>query len=173
MLAQHRTQRLLLHALGEEHIPELHRMHSEARTMATLGGVRTLAETTAIARASAEHWQQYGFGLWMAYDVETGRFAGRGGLKQTMVEGQDLVEVVYGFLPEHWGRGLATELAAECVRVGFQTLRLRQLACFTLTTNTASQRVMQKVGFCYARDFEHAGLPHQLFLLPASLPRGD
>ncbi len=173
MLSHHRTPRLLLRALREEHIQELHHMHSDARTMATLGGVRTLAETTAIARASAEHWQQYGFGLWMAYDAETGRFAGRGGLKHTIVENQDLVEVVYGFLPEHWGRGLATELAAECVRVGFERLLLPELACFTLTTNTASQRVMQKVGFRYVRDFEHAGLPHRLFLRRARSSQGD
>jgi RimJ/RimL family protein N-acetyltransferase len=33
----------------------------------------------------------------------------------------------------------------------------------TLTTNTASRRVMEKLGMNYERDIEHAGLPHVLY----------
>jgi RimJ/RimL family protein N-acetyltransferase len=46
------------------------------------------------------------------------------------------------------------------------------LVCFTLTTNHASQRVMEKVGFRYERDVLHAGLPHVLYRLSASAWRG-
>lgn len=137
-------------------------MHENPETMATLGGVRARAQTEEITRSMVAHWRAYGFGLWIAYEAESGRFAGRGGLKHADVDGQDMVEVAYGFMPEMWGRGLATELARECVRVAFEDLELADLACFTLTTNRASQHVMQKVGFRYKRDFMHAGMPHVL-----------
>jgi RimJ/RimL family protein N-acetyltransferase len=38
---------------------------------------------------------------------------------------------------------------------------------FTLTTNRASQRVMEKAGLGFDRRIEHAGLPHLLYRLSA------
>ena len=40
---------------------------------------------------------------------------------------------------------------------------MRDIVCFTLPTNRASQRVMEKVGFVYERDITHANLPHVLY----------
>jgi RimJ/RimL family protein N-acetyltransferase len=68
-------------------------------------------------------------------------------------------------VPDFWGRGLATELARESVRVGFGVLGVADLVCFTLPTNARSRRVMEKAGFRYERDVEHAGLPHVLYRL--------
>jgi RimJ/RimL family protein N-acetyltransferase len=42
------------------------------------------------------------------------------------------------------------------------------VVCFTLTTNRASQRVMEKAGFEYERDIVHAGLPHVFYRITAS-----
>jgi RimJ/RimL family protein N-acetyltransferase len=36
---------------------------------------------------------------------------------------------------------------------------------FTLPTNAASRRVMEKCGFSYEADFKHAGLDHVLYRL--------
>lgn len=38
-----------------------------------------------------------------------------------------------------------------------------ELVAFTLPHNAASRRVMEKAGFAYERDTEHAGLPHVLY----------
>ncbi len=165
MFEHHATARLRLERLTAEHVEDLFRLHTDPAVMATLGGVRSREETEAMLHAATAHWGTYGFGLWMLYDIDSGRFAGRGGLKHASVEGCDEVEVAYGLMPELWGRGLATELARESVRIGFEALNLSHLVCFTLTTNQASQRVMQKVGFRYERDFVHAGLPHVLYRL--------
>jgi RimJ/RimL family protein N-acetyltransferase len=81
------------------------------------------------------------------------------------VGGRDEVEVGYGIVPEFWGQGMATELARESVRVGFAVLGRADLVSFTLPTNQKSRRVMEKAGFRYERDVEHAGLPHVLYRL--------
>jgi RimJ/RimL family protein N-acetyltransferase len=79
------------------------------------------------------------------------------------VGGVDEVEVGYGLMPEYWGRGLATEIARACVRIGFDQLGLRSLVAITRPVNVASQRVMLKAGLAYERDIVHAGVPHMLF----------
>lgn len=78
------------------------------------------------------------------------------------------MELVCALMAEYWNRGLATEMAEEILSVAFEKLGMADVICFTLTTNRASQRVMEKAGFEYERDIVHAGLPHVLYSLTAS-----
>ncbi|MBI1816268.1 MAG: GNAT family N-acetyltransferase [Deltaproteobacteria bacterium] len=158
-----RTARLRLTRMQASDVDDLARMHRDPQVMATLGGVRSAAETTQIVERLVAHWAQQGFGYWLVRDLATDRFAGRGGLRHVAVGEREEVEVAYALMPEFWRRGLATELARECVRVGFAELQRADLVCFTLTTNRASQRVMECAGFVYERDVIYADLPHVLY----------
>ena len=164
-LDDRRTARLLLERMRPRDLDDLCRMHRDPAVMATLGGVRSDDTTAEFVRGAVSHWEQHGFGFWTVRDCATGRFAGRGGLLHTPAGGGDDVEVAYGFLPEFWGRGLATELAGESLRVAFDVLRLPDLVCFALETNRASRRVMEKVGFRYERDIVYHGMPHVFYRL--------
>jgi RimJ/RimL family protein N-acetyltransferase len=168
LLADRRTPRLLLQRITLRDLPAIERMQADAQTMATLGGVRDAATSRRMLEDWIAHWDAHGFGLWLARDAATGEFAGRGGLEHTVVGGRPEIEVAYGFLPAFWGRGLATELADASVRAGFEELDLADLVCFTLTTNRASQRVMEKAGFAFEREVEHAGFLHRLCRLRAT-----
>ncbi|HEY7428693.1 MAG TPA: GNAT family N-acetyltransferase [Gemmataceae bacterium] len=159
------TPRLLLRRMRAEDLDDLTRMHLDSRVMATMGGVRSPAETKEWLDRQMNHWEQHGFGLWLAHDRPTGQFAGRGGLHHVEMDGRDEIEVGYCFRAEFWGRGLATELARESVRVAFTVVNLPELVCFTLPTNLASQRVMQKAGFRYERETIWKNLPHILYRL--------
>ncbi|HWG46916.1 MAG TPA: GNAT family N-acetyltransferase [Gemmataceae bacterium] len=171
------TSQLLLRRMRAEDLDDLTRMHLDPHVMATLGGVRSPAETKEWLGRQIDHWEQHGFGLWMVREPQSGRFMGRGGLHHVEIDGHDEIEVGYTFLAEFWGRGLATELAHESVRVAFEILQLPEIVCFTLTTNHASQRVMQKAGFRYERDLIYKGLPHVFCRLTAGealcSPRGN
>ena len=131
--------------------------------MALLGGVRDKAGTVAYLEMNVKHWADHGFGMWMLRDAATSAVIGRAILRHLDVEGVDEVEVGYGFMPEYWGRGLATEIAQACVRIGFDQLALASLVAITTRPNVASQRVMQKAGLAYDRDVVDAGVPHVLF----------
>ena len=157
-----RTKHMMLSRVQESDRSHFLAMYSDPRVMATMGGVRSEQQTDELLQIDLTHWQRHGFGRWIARDLVTGQFAGRGGLRHCTIGGRDEVELGYAFLSPYWGRGLATELAAESVRVGFELLGLPELVCFTLPTNAASRRVMEKVGFRYERDVVHAGLPHIL-----------
>ena len=163
-----RTARLLLSRVRAADLDDFVRMYDDPRVMATLGGVRPAAWTAQYLERQLAHWDRHGFGFWTARDLLTGEFIGRGGLRYATVEGREEVEVGYGMRAEHWGRGLATELARESVRVGFTEIQRPDLVCFTLPSNSASRRVMEKVGFRYVRDVVYADLPHVLCRLTAS-----
>ena len=171
-LSARRTERLSLSRIGAADLADLCAMHRDVDVMATLGGVRSDALSAEILAQLMAHWDEHGFGYFMARDRRSGAFVGRGGLRKVLVGGGPEVEVGYALMPEYWGRGLATELARECARIGFDELGRQDLVAFTLPTNDASKRVMQRVGFLYERDVIWAGMPHVLYRLPVDEWRG-
>ena len=157
------TARLRAERLRADHFDVLARMHQDPRMMATLGGLRSAEETRRRLIDHLAHWDRYGFGLWLATDRNDGTFAGRGGLRHVHVGGNDEVELAYAVAAERWGQGLATEMAAAMLAIGFRDLGLPEVVCFTMTSNLASRRVMEKLGFTYERDIVYANLPHVLY----------
>ncbi len=157
------TTRLLAERLREEHRVEIHRMHRDPVQMATLGGVRSEVETEAYMTRNLEHWERYGFGVWMMRDRVDGRVTGRALLRHLFVDGIDEIEVGYSFYPAYWGLGLATEAAKACLDLARKSLNVPSVVAVTLPDNARSQRVLAKLGMVSQRPVEHAGLPHLLY----------
>jgi RimJ/RimL family protein N-acetyltransferase len=158
-----RTPRICLRRITANDLDDLARMYRDPVVMATLAGVRTEEETAGMLKKHLAHWETHGFGWWVMREPQTGEFMGRGGLRNWTIDGQPEMEIGYGLMSKFWGQGLATELARECVRVAFTGLRRADLVSFTLPTNLASRRVMEKAGLRYERDIVHADLPHVLY----------
>jgi len=74
-------------------------------------------------------------------------------------------EVGWTIAADHWRRGFAVEAAGMPLQIGFCELRLDEIVSFTLADNVASRGVMEKLGFTYDGEVEHAGLPHVLYRL--------
>jgi [ribosomal protein S5]-alanine N-acetyltransferase len=157
------TNRLVATCLRTEDIDDLYAMHQDFRVMVTLGGLRSAAQTRDYLQDNLAHWEDHGYGLWVFRDKSDNRFVGRGGLRKVMVEGNSEIEVAYAVMREFWGKGFATEMATASLNVAFQRLNFRDIVAFTLPTNHASRRVMEKTGLRYERDIVHAGLPHVLY----------
>ncbi len=127
-----------------------------------LGGVRTAEQASAMLSADIGHWREQSFGPWVFFEATSGVFVGRGGLRRTTVADRQCVEVLYAVRPDAWGRGYATEMATVAVAHA-RRLELTDIVGFTLTTNTASRRVLEKAGIRFdEQTFEHADLPHLL-----------
>jgi len=157
------TLRLRGETLTAGHWDELRRMDTDAQLMATLGGVRDPAATAAYLEKNLAHWRAYGFGVWMLRDPQTSDLLGRAIVRHLHINGMEEMEIGYGFLPQYWGRGLATEAARECVRIGCNVVGWETVVAITLPDNIASQRVMSKAGLSYERAIVHGGVPHVLF----------
>jgi RimJ/RimL family protein N-acetyltransferase len=122
--------------------------------------LRTAQDARDVLRATLAHWDRWGFGAWSAVERGTGGVVGRVGLQHTVATGAPEVEVAWFISPDAGGRGLATELAAEAVRVAFEVLELEELVAMTTPANAPSQAVMRKLGFTPAGRVERAGLTH-------------
>ena len=161
------TPRLIGERLSAIHRPHILGMFQNKTVCATLGGVLSAEMVDRTMVTNQDHWRRHGFGIWVFKLSESGEFVGRAGLRRVQIEGCDEVELAYTIMPEFWNKGFATEMGQAALRVGFEELGLKDVQCFTLTTNFASQRVMVKLGFQFERTGDHAHLPHVFFRLTA------
>jgi [ribosomal protein S5]-alanine N-acetyltransferase len=160
------TARLVCERLGIEHLPEIARLLRDPRVSQTLWPGAEVPSERQVSGSTAEkveHWERYGFGLWLLRDRATGEMVGRGGLQWTYVADLNEVEVGWAIVPERWGEGLATELARASVQTAFGPLGLSEIIAFSLPDNVASRRVMEKAGFVFERDFIYVGQAHVLY----------
>ena len=128
-------------------------MNADAEVMRYFVAPLSHAESDEVMVRYRENLLREGFGFLAAEETATGAFAGIIGM-QTMsfaIEGvsQPVVEIGWRLTLAAQGRGLATEGAQALVDHAFDTLRLPRLVAITLPINTASRRVMQKLGMVY------------------------
>jgi RimJ/RimL family protein N-acetyltransferase len=157
------TARLRADPIAMTDEPWLRVLHHDERVMATLGGIRSDEETRRFLEEKLTHWRERGFGMWVFRSRDSGEPVGRGGLQHMVVENVPEVEVGYTVGAEDAGRGYATEMTDEMASVGFRDLGLASIVAFTLPTNLASRRVMEKTGFTFERDIDHAGYRQVLY----------
>lgn len=164
------TARLVGSRIAPGDLARLRALYQDPGVAGTLGGLRDDEWVAGRLAFEVGHWEQHGFGAWIFRDRRSGAFVGRGAIRHARIPelaglGGDQIELGYALLPACWGSGLATEMAGAMVACARDGLHLPELAAWTLTTNLASQRVLEKVGFTSEREFEWAGMPHRYYRL--------
>ncbi len=96
-------------------------------------------------RRRASDYEALGYGRWACVLKETGEVAGWSGPRLLPEVGE--VELGYRFLPQHWGKGLATEAGATALRHWFGPLGGKEIIALVDPANVGSVRVVQKLGF--------------------------
>lgn len=104
-------------------------------------------------RELARHPRLLGWGVWFIRLKKTGELIGDAGFKGNPDAG-GAVDLGYGLLAEHRGRGYATEAARALVDWAFAH-GAQRITAETLPTNRASIRVLKKLGFTMYREDEH------------------
>ncbi|PCC70588.1 Protein N-acetyltransferase, RimJ/RimL family [Nannocystis exedens] len=132
----------------------------------TLGGPRTLAQIDAKIDRLVAMWPDQGFGVYTLREGDVAR--GYAGLAPTAAGGHASVEILYGFAPAVWRRGLATEVAGALVHLALDVLALPEVCGFTWTENAGSRRVLERAGLIHRFDFVLADLPHRYYSLSRS-----
>ena len=156
------TPRLQAERLLPQHFDAIRAMDSDPAYMARLGGPRSESQTRDYVTRNLQHWDQYNFGLWVLRGLD-GEIAGRCVLRHLDVDGTDEIELGYGLHTPYWGRGLATEIARELLRLGRTVLARATLVALTRPDNHGSQRVLVKTGLALEREIVYDGVPHLLF----------
>ena len=142
-----RTLRLLLRSFERGDIPAIVR----------LAGAREIAVTTANiphpyleddAQSFLKHADdEFHAGRSVSFAITilpSGELCGAVGL--TLAPAHERAELGYWIGVPYWGQGLATEAASAAMAFGFETLRLNRIHASHFAGNTASQRVLEKIG---------------------------
>jgi RimJ/RimL family protein N-acetyltransferase len=145
------TARLRLDPLDRSHAGEMHRVWIDPAVRRYLwdGRVISIGIATDVLHESERDFEQRGFGLWGITVSDAPARVGFAGLRSR--RGSDVPELMYGLLPEWWGRGLATEAGRAVLDHAFRGLALPRVDAATDAPNLASARVMQRLGMRFVR----------------------
>ena len=114
------TARLRLRPLAKGHVDELHALWSSPEVR------RYLWDDEVIARQWTASLVGFG-GFWYLHTPPK-------------------LELLYGIAPEHWNRGLATEIAQALVCYGFEELEFSEVWASMDASNVASTSVLKQAG---------------------------
>ena len=99
------------------------------------------------------HWNKYGFGLWAITRTESPCLIGRCGLNYIPETLE--VEIDFVLASRYWRKGYATEAAKASLYYGFKILSLDRIIALAKPENTASLRVIKKIGMRYITNTEY------------------
>ena len=117
-------------------------------------------------RHHLEHWEKYGFGLWLIDDRATGDTAGWTGSSHPDYVPQFTheIEIAWSLRRPFWGRGIATEGARAAVSTALLHLRPARLLSLIDPENVRSATVAKRLGMRDLGSVEHGELDLQLRL---------
>lgn len=70
-----------------------------------------------------------------------------------------LLEIGWWLAPAYWGQGLATEAATAALRDVFERAQVDRVVSIAMPANTASRRIMEKLGLEFECEFDDRGVP--------------
>ena len=154
-----RTDRLVLRPIGPAEAPALHELWTSAGVRRFLwdGEIIPWERTEAMVAQSVESFAAQRCGLWGAWLLDDPSvLAGFGGI-WPMHEPPEL-ELVYGVAEPLWNRGHATGIGGVITDYGMHQLAMPVVRASTDWGNTASMRVLEKLGFIFVRRAVAEGL---------------
>lgn len=144
------TARLLLRSFANEDVPDLVRLAGAPEVAATTLQIphpyTELDACNFLAHAGEDH--DSGRSVIFAICVASGG-ALCGGIGLHLVPIHQRAELGYWIGVPYWGKGYATEAARAVAAFGFDALRLHRIHAQHFSGNTASQRVLEKIGMKY------------------------
>ncbi|GGK66869.1 GNAT family N-acetyltransferase [Ornithinimicrobium pekingense] len=160
------TRRLVLRAFDEADRELFAALNRDPEVVRHLQGPMSRERSDAFADRIGACWRDRGYGLWALEVRQTGEFIGYTGLwPADFLPSGAGVEVGWRLARGAWGRGYAPEAAREALRHGFEEVGLQEVVSFTAVGNTASRRVMDKIGLRRdpTRDFDHPKVDAQAY----------
>jgi RimJ/RimL family protein N-acetyltransferase len=154
------TDRLILRRFTLDDVPALYELCSRPEIIryAQSTPLASLEEARAFMQAAPFHdYATYGYGRFACVWKESGAVIGFSGVKYVPEIGD--TELGYRFLPEYWGKGLATEAGRASIEFARADLGLGRLVAMVHPDNVASARVLTRLGFAVEKQLQYSGLP--------------
>lgn len=166
------TPRLALRPVGEGDVPELAALLGEPDVFRFLcdGFPATPALVGALVAASEASFREHGVGLFALAERADGAAAGVAGFRPAEIGGLELVCALW---PRCWGRGLAEEACRACLAFAFEGVGLEEVLAGADAPNSASLRLIARLGFEPLRETPGAFGAIRWFVLRRDAARGS
>lgn len=157
------TGRLRLRRITADDLDNLVSLDSDPEVMRFLGGRPTSRDwwrDEALPRILAYYDRGDDLGYWAVAEIGTGAFLGwvffrpHRDFDPPAPVDRSGIEVGYRLRREAWGHGYATEACRALIARGFDEIGISRVYAETMSTNTASRRVMEKCGLRHVATFE-------------------
>lgn len=145
------TKRLVLKNITLEDKENMFKMYANPEVQKYTGEPVTtsLEEMEEAIKERAHNYEKYGYGRWATFLKPQMQFVGWAGL--AYLPEFDEIDLGYRFLPEFWGKGIATEVSFSILEYGFNTLQLSRIIAIAMKEHKASMRVMEKIGMQFEK----------------------
>jgi RimJ/RimL family protein N-acetyltransferase len=158
------TPRLQLREWQDQDRDAFAAMNQDPQVMEHFPGPMPRAASNAFVDRLEEIHASRGYTLWVVEVISSPRgstsFAGFTGLMPPSFDppfahANPCVEVGWRLWPQWWGLGIATEAARASIDYGFAEVGLPEIVSFTVTANTRSRAVMERLGMNRVGEFDH------------------
>jgi RimJ/RimL family protein N-acetyltransferase len=154
------TERLRIRPMERSDAEAMGTVYGDLEAMRHVGDGSALSEATVLrwVEVTFANYASRGYGMFAVELLATGQVIGFCGLVHP--GGQQMPELKYAYLREHWGQGYATEAGSALREHGAGSLGMRGILATVDPEHTVSQRVLAKCGFTYrSTRIEEDGLP--------------
>ena len=141
----------------------------DAQVTSLIGGPFTTGQIEQRLKAEIASMNAYKVQYWPIFLLETDQHAGCAGLRLYQLD-QKVYELGFHLRPEYWGLGLAQEAGRAVIAYAFEKLGVEALFAGHHPANSASRRVLTKLGFQFTHEefYPPTGLQHPSYLLRRS-----
>ena len=152
------TERLRFRAFEGSDLDALASINASARVSRFVDDGQPLsrADTARWISNSRANLARFGYGTGAVVLRRTNTLIGWAGFARGS-DPEDIAdeEIIYGFDEPYWGQGFGLELVTALVDYGFETLSMPRLRATVYRANTASARILTRLGFrCVEQDYD-------------------
>jgi len=149
------TSRLRIRQLEVDDAGFIYRLVNDPQWLRFIGdkGVSNLDDARDyIETGPLEMYRKNGFGLNLVALKDSNEAIGICGIlqRETLTE----ADLGFAFMPDYRGRGFAFEASQAVLEHGLENLGLERVAAILSPQNTASEKLLRKLGFNFERNFQ-------------------
>lgn len=162
------TDRLGFGVWGEEDIEDAYELWGDPDVTRYIvaGGTMDRGQVEVRLQKEIDTYTRHHIQYWPVYLLETGELAGCCGLRPYDKD-KNILEMGVHLKKKYWGCGLAAEACRAAIQYAFETLGAIALFAGHNPGNTASAKMLGRLGFTYTHDeyYPPTGLNHPSYLL--------
>ena len=110
-----------------------------------------------------ERYKNKEFGLMALIDLKSDLLIGQCGLLTQEIDEQKVLEIGYHILPQHWGKGLASEAAKAFKTYAFKNKLADEVVSIIHIDNIGSQKVAEKNGMKKGKRTQFHNIPVDIY----------